>query len=54
MTNDNDILREQIPALMKSPQLDQPDYSADPMVMRRVGKMLSETSTRVCLQLLTN
>ena len=54
MTIENDILREQVLALMKSPQLELPDYSADPIVLRRVGKVLSETSARVCLQLLTN
>ena len=54
MTMEDDILREQIWALMKAPQLQLPDYSADPLVVRRVGKMLSETSARVCLQLLTN
>jgi hypothetical protein len=39
MTIENDILREQVLALMKSPQLELPDYSADPIVVRRVGKM---------------
>jgi hypothetical protein len=46
MTIENDILREQILALMKSPQLELPDYSADPIVRRRVGKVLSEISAR--------
>ena len=54
MTIEEDILREQLLALISSLQLDLPDYSADPIVLRRVGKVLSETSAGGCLQLLTN
>jgi hypothetical protein len=49
MTIKSDGQREQILALMKSPQLVVPDYSADPIVLRRVGRMLAEASARVRL-----
>jgi hypothetical protein len=47
MTITSDDLREQILALMKSPQLVVPDYSADPIVLRRVGRVIADTSVRV-------
>ena len=49
MTIKSDYLREQILALMKSPQLVVPDYSADPIVSRRVGRVLADASARVRL-----
>lgn len=47
MTTESDDLREQILAQMKSPQLGLPEYSADPIVLRRVGRVLADTSARV-------
>ena len=46
MTIENDALREEILVQMKSPQFGVPEYSADPMVLRRVGRALSELSAR--------
>jgi hypothetical protein len=40
MTTENETLRESLSALMKSAQLGLPQYAADPIVQRRVGKML--------------
>ena len=45
MTVENVALREELRALIKTPQLELPDYSADPIVQHRVGKVLTETST---------
>ena len=35
-------LAEELRALLASPQLGVPDYAADPLVARRVGKLLYE------------
>ena len=37
-----DTLAEELRALLEAPQLAVPDYAADPLVARRVGKLLSE------------
>ena len=47
MTIETETLRADLRALMASPQLGLPDYSADPIVQRRVGRMLVETSRRM-------
>ena len=39
---DRDFLR----ALLDSPQFGLPEYTADPIVQRRVGRVLAETSKR--------
>jgi hypothetical protein len=39
----SDFLR----GLLKSPQLGLPDYSADPIVQRRVGRAIAETSSPI-------
>ena len=41
MTVETDVLREDLRAAMRSLQLGLPEYSADPIVRRRVGKMLA-------------
>jgi hypothetical protein len=46
MTVENDALHEELLALMKSPQLGVPEYSADPIALRRLGAVLSEISAR--------
>ena len=47
MTIETETLRADLRALMASPQLGVPDYSADPIVQRRVGRMLVETARRM-------
>ena len=47
MTIETETLRADLRALMASPQLGLPDYSVDPIVQRRVGRMLVETIRRV-------
>ena len=42
-----DTFGEELRALLKSPQLGVPDYAADPLVGRRVGKLLSEAVSAV-------
>ena len=44
MTIENDALREELRALLESPQLGLPQYSADPIVLRRVGIALAKAS----------
>ena len=44
MTIEKDILREEFRLLLQSPQLWLPEYSADPIVRLRVGRMLAETA----------
>ena len=39
--------REEVRSLMLSAQMDVPEYSADPIVQRRVGNMLSDVSRRL-------
>lgn len=45
MTIKPETLREELQALLKAPHVTLPDYSADPIVQRRVGRMLGEHST---------
>jgi hypothetical protein len=40
----NDSERDFLRALLKSPQYGLPEYSADPIVQRRVGKAVAEAS----------
>ena len=47
MADKDDTLRKDLLALMKSPQIGLPEYSADPIVQRRVGRMLAENLTRL-------
>src|SRR5579872_6580034 len=47
MTSENDDLSEELLAQMKQPQLGVPEYSADPVVLRRLGRALSEISESV-------
>jgi hypothetical protein len=47
MTIRNEAEREDLRALMKFPQIGLPEYSADPIVQRRVGRAVAETSTRL-------
>ena len=41
MTVETDVLREDLRAAMKALELGLPEYSADPIVRRRVGGMLA-------------
>ena len=41
MTIESDLLREELRAGMKFPAKGLPEYSADPIVQRRVGRMLA-------------
>jgi hypothetical protein len=41
MTIESEALREELRAWMKSPSIGLPEYSADPIVQRRVGRMLA-------------
>jgi hypothetical protein len=47
MTIKNEAEREALRALLKFPQIGLPEYSADPIVQRRFGRVLAETSTRL-------
>jgi hypothetical protein len=47
MTIDNDALCEDLRTWMKSPAIGLPDYSDDPVIQRRVGKLLAETLTHM-------
>jgi len=42
MTTENDALREDLRAWIKSPAIGLPDYSADLLIRRRVGGMLAD------------
>jgi hypothetical protein len=46
MTIENDTLREDLRAWMKSPAIGLPDYSADLLVQRRVGRMIANFDSR--------
>jgi len=46
MTIDNDTLREDLRAWIKSPSIGLPEYSADPIVQRRVGRMLAGVAAK--------
>ena len=45
MTIESDELCEDLRAWIKSPAVGLLEYSADPVVQRRVGKMLAKAST---------
>jgi hypothetical protein len=47
MTIDDDTFCEDLRAWMKSPAIGLPEYSDDPVIQRRVGKMLAETLTYI-------
>jgi hypothetical protein len=47
MTIDKDALCEDLRAWMKSPAIGLPAYSDDPVIQRRVGKLLAETLTYI-------
>ena len=46
MPSENDVLRNQLLALMDFRQLDVPEYWADPVVAARVGRVLTEAAAR--------
>jgi len=46
MTIENDVLREEFRAWMKSPAIGLPEYSADLQVQRRVGRMIASCGAR--------
>ena len=47
MTNENDDERAKLRELMKFTQAILPEYSDDPMVQGRVGKLLADAAARV-------
>ena len=47
MIIDDDALCEDLRAWMKSPEMGLPEYSDDPVIQRRVGKMLAKTLTDI-------
>jgi hypothetical protein len=47
MTIENDILRKELRALMLSPFVALPAYSADPIAQSRVGRFLAKVATWV-------
>jgi hypothetical protein len=47
MTIENDALCADLRAWMKSPAIGLPEYAADPVVQRRIGRMLATFSPRV-------
>ena len=46
MTINKDALREDLRAWTKSPAVGLPEYSADPIVQRRVGRMLANVDAK--------
>jgi|SRR5579862_6865275 len=46
MTIENDVLREDLRAWMRSPALGLQEYSSDPSVQRRVGRMIANFSAK--------
>ena len=42
MTIENDVLCEDLRAWMKSPAIGLPEYCADPIIRRRIGRMLAK------------
>ena len=46
MTTDLEQVRADLRALMSASMLGLPDYSVDPLAIRRVGKLLAEASER--------
>jgi hypothetical protein len=51
MTIEDDVLCEDLRAWMKSPAIGLPEYSANPTVQRRIGRMLANGSARVSSQI---
>jgi hypothetical protein len=47
MIIDDDAFCEDLRTWMKSPAIGLPEYSHDPVIQRRVGKMLAETLTDI-------
>ena len=47
MTIDDDAFCENLRAWMKSPAIGLAEYADDPVIKRRVGKMLAETLTYI-------
>jgi hypothetical protein len=47
MTIENDALCADLRAWMKSPAIGLPEYAADPVVQRRLGRMLATFSPQV-------
>jgi hypothetical protein len=47
MTIEDDALREETLALMTAPHVLIPEYSADPMVFRRVGRVIAQSKACV-------
>jgi hypothetical protein len=50
MTIENDALCDDLRAWMRSPTMGLQEYSSDPSVQRRVGRMLANFSTKFFLQ----
>jgi hypothetical protein len=50
MTIENDVLREDLRAWMRSPAVGLPEYSSDPSVQRRVGRMLANFNAKLSPQ----
>jgi hypothetical protein len=50
MTNENDVLRDNLRAWMKSPAIGLSKYSADPIVQRRVGGILANYGAKFASQ----
>ena len=46
MTIEKESERDFLRALLKSPQFGLPEYTADPIVQRRVGRAVAEASTQ--------
>jgi len=46
MTIEKEIERDFLLAFLKSPQFGLPEYMADPIVQRRVGRAVAEASTQ--------
>jgi hypothetical protein len=47
MTIEKEAERDDLRTLLKFPQIGLPEYSADPIVQRRFGRVLAETSTHL-------
>jgi regulator of sirC expression with transglutaminase-like and TPR domain len=50
MTIENDVLREDLRAWMRSPAMGLPEYSSQRSVQRRVGRMLANFSAKFSLR----
>jgi hypothetical protein len=53
MAIENDTLREELRALMTSPQAALPEYSADLIAQSRVGRFLAKVSTQIDVREMT-